>query len=197
MGLSITWCAVREAAADPFLRALGLAPTGETMELPKALITSGRLDTGWRVLWYNKYGCPFLRPQDLARLSLECDVLLCLVEEHVMASSAEMWSRGKRTWRLSHEGEDGPKGLEAEGELPESYLPIRKQMELQQLEEGGDAAGVDYLFEIPLLVAKSLVGFKHDEDDPHLVDKQYIVLTRNSSSAGPAPRGFLRRLFGG
>jgi hypothetical protein len=36
-------------------------------------------------------------------------------------------------------------------------------MRALQLAEGGDAAEVDYLFEIHLGVAKSLVGFQHDE----------------------------------
>jgi hypothetical protein len=196
MGYAITWCAVREEAADSFLQALGLAPTGQTTVSPDALIASARLDMGWRMVWYNKYGCPFLQPRDLARLSTERDVLLCLVEEHVMASSSEMWSAGKRKWWLSHEGESGPKGLDTDGELPGSFPDIRKQMEQQQRDEGGDAADVDYIFEIPLLVAKSLCGFKHDEEDEHVVDKRFVVLARNASNADPAGRGFLGRLFG-
>jgi hypothetical protein len=42
-------------------------------------------------------------------------------------------------------------------------------MEELQLAEGGDDAGVDYIFEIPLKVAQSLVGFKHDENCAHLI----------------------------
>jgi len=136
MGYAITWCAVREEDADAFLQSLGLVATGATEEIPDSRISSGRLDTGWRVLWYNEYDCPFLRPTDLRRLSADRDVLLCRIEEHVMASSAE-WAA-----------------------------------------EGGDDADVDYLFEIPLKVAQGLVGFKHDEDSPHLVDGAFGVLHR-------------------
>jgi hypothetical protein len=98
MGFSITWCAVREEGADQFIQTLGLTPTGETEEFPESLICIGKLDTGWRVLSHNEYGCPYLQPQDLARLSIDHDLLLCLVEEHVMASSSEFWSKGKRQW---------------------------------------------------------------------------------------------------
>src|ERR1700723_2147432 len=52
---------------------------------------------------------------------------------------------------------------------PETLAAIRNEMEALQLAEGGDAAGVDYLSEIPLGVAKSLVGFKHDEICTHLI----------------------------
>ena len=101
-----------------------------------------------------------------------------------MASSAEMWSGGRRKWCLSHEGEDGPKGLSVDGEPPESYPAIRNEMEQLQAAAGGD---VDYIFEIPLRVAQSVAGFKHDEICPRLVDKHYVVLSP------PAPRrGFLR-----
>jgi hypothetical protein len=191
MGWSITWCAVREENAEHFLNQLGLSATGETEELPESLISMAKLDTGWRVIWYNKYDCPFLRPRDLESLSTDRDIVLCLVEEHVMASSAELWSRGKRKWWLSHEGEDGPKGLDTDGDLPESFPAIRKTMEEAQHAEGGDDADVDYMFEIPLKLAEELVGFKHDEDDTHVIDKRYVVLSRTAPGGG-----LLRRLFG-
>ena len=191
MGFAITWCAVREVGADQLLERLGLSPTGEREESPESLIVMAVLDTGWRVLWYNEYGCPFLRPEDLGALSSEQDILLCLVEEHVMAGSSELWSGGARKWRIAHEGEQGPKGIDAEGELPSCFPTIRAEMEEAQRTAGGDQADVDYLFEIPLQVAKSLVGFKHDEDCPHLAEKPFVVLSRPA-----AKKGFLSRLMG-
>jgi hypothetical protein len=180
MGYSATWCAVPESKAEHFLDRLGLKPTGECEEFPESLISTARLDTGWRVVWYEDYDCPFLRPQDLARLSVDQDVLLCKVEEHVMASSAELWSGGKRKWWLSHEGEDGPKGLATDGALPAPFQTIRSEMEKVQLEEGGDEADVDYIFEIPLRLAQSIVGFKHDENSNHVIDNEFEVLSRSS-----------------
>ena len=120
MGFSVTWCAVRDGNTQMVLDQLGLSPTGETEEVPESLISTAKLDTGWRIIWYNEYECPFLRPQDLGVISNDQEVLLCLVEEHVMASSSELWRGGKRKWWISHEGEDGPKGLAAEGDLPET-----------------------------------------------------------------------------
>jgi hypothetical protein len=178
MGFSVTWCAVPEEHADQFVHKLGLTPTGETEQFPESLTCVGKLDTSWRILSHNEYGCPYLQPQDLAQLSIDHDLLLCLIEEHVMASSAELWSKGDRKWWLSHEGENGPKGLEVDGEPPDIYPAIRKEMEDLQLAEGGDDAGVDYIFEIPLKIAQTLVGFKHDESCPHLIGGHFEVMSR-------------------
>ena len=191
MGFSISWCAVREEGADQFLRELGLSPTGETEEFPESLITVGKLDTGWCVVWYNKYDCPYLNSQELGRLSTSRDVLLCLVEEHVMASSSELWVGGKKQWWLSHEGENGPKGLTVEGNAPDALPRIRGEMEKLQIAEGGEHADVDYIFEIPLRVAQSIVGFKHDEDCSHLIGGVFHVMSQDR----PKP-GLLSRFLG-
>jgi len=92
MGFSITWCAVREADAQKLLDHFELSPTGEVEEFPESSISTAKLDTGWRIVWCNEYGSPFFKHADLSSISSERDVLLCLVEEHVMASSSEFWS---------------------------------------------------------------------------------------------------------
>jgi hypothetical protein len=191
MGFAITWCAVREEQAQKVLDQLGLRPTGETEKFPKSLVSAAKLDTGWRVIWYNQYGCPFLRAEDLARISQDHDVLMCLVEEHVMASSSELWSSGARRWWICHEGLDSPKGLSTAGAVPECFASIRSELEEAQRAEGGRGAGVDHIFEIPLKVAQSIVGFKHDEDCPHLAEGHFIVLTD-----GRPKQGFWGKLFG-
>lgn len=191
MGFAITWCAVREDSAERFLEELGLAATGEFEELPESPISMAKLDTGWRVIWVNEYACSFLALSEVERLSKTRNILLCLVEEHVMASSSEMWLGGKCQWRLSHQGENGPKGIESEGKVPEFAARIREEMEKAQEADGGDDAEVDHMFEIPLKVAQQLVGFKHDEDSPHVIDNEFEVLSRPAKKAG-----FLNRILG-
>ncbi|HEY6095009.1 MAG TPA: hypothetical protein VIU93_08660 [Gallionellaceae bacterium] len=190
MGFSITWCAVHEKDAERLLQDLNLSPTGETEEFPESPVSMAKLDTGWRIVWCNKYDSPIIGSKRLADISRERDVLFCLVEEHVMASSSEFWSGGNRKWWISHQGENGPKGLDVAGDVPECLPPIRMEMEEVQQAEGGENADVDYIFEIPLKVAKTLVGFKHDEDCPHVSKEQFVVL-----SSPPAHKGFLSRLF--
>ncbi len=49
MGVSITWCAVREQDAEAFLQQLGLSRTGKIEQMiPRSMISVGQLDTGWR-----------------------------------------------------------------------------------------------------------------------------------------------------
>src|SRR5689334_1744449 len=169
MGFSVTWCAVREEAAETFLAGLGLSPTDETEEIPCAELCMAKLDSGWRVVWFNEFDSPYLRRERLPDLSAHGDLVVCAIGEQVMTSSAELWCRGGRTWWLSHEGEDGPMGFSGGGDLPEAFPAIRDEMVDAQRDAGGDDADVDYLFEIPLKVAESVVGFKHDEKCTHLI----------------------------
>lgn len=76
MGFAITWCAVREEKAEAFLQRLGLVPTSKTEEFPESLTSTVRLSNGWRILWYNRYGCEFLGPESLRTLSVDCDLLV-------------------------------------------------------------------------------------------------------------------------
>lgn len=191
MGFAISWCAVPESSAEGFLQRIGLIETGETEEIPESLISVARLDTGWRLLWYNEYDCPFLGERERQEHSRHHDLLFCLVEEHCMASSAELWSAGSQKWWISHEGADGPKGLDFSGSLPDVFQKIKAEKEEMQRKEGGDQADVDYIFEIPLLVAKSLIGFKHDEAWPHIVGNEFKIMTKEARQ-----RGVFSRLFG-
>jgi len=193
MGFSITWCAFREEKTAELIESLRLKPTGERDDGADSPVVAGKLNTGWRILWCNKYGCSLLAPKVLTDLSRNAEILLCLVEEHVMASSAELWSEGKLKWRISHQGDHGPKGIKTVGHPPESYPAIREEMEKAQLEAGGDKAEVDYIFEIPLKVAQGMVGFKHDEPCPHLQGGTFEVMSREE----PEMRaGFWQRLLG-
>ena len=176
MGFSITWFAVPEASADSFLQKLGLVRTGDTEDCPDSLISSAVMDTGWRVLWYNKYLCPFLGTEAVRELSGEHDILVCTVEEHCMDSSSALWRAGQRLWYLHHDGSGGAKGLDVDGSPPDYFPSVRADMEREQLAAGGPTADVDYLFEIPLSVAQRLTGFKHDEESPSMVDGVFHVL---------------------
>src|SRR5688572_11441730 len=148
MGYAITWCAVREEVAEQLLTHLGFSLTGEIEEdVPEARFSTAKLPTGWRVIWSNRHACPILL-KGIPTFGHE--VVLCQIEEHVMASSAELWSSGARTWWISHEGESGPKGLEITGALPQCLASIQHDMNQMQRAEGGDSAQVDYIFEIPL-----------------------------------------------
>ena len=191
MGYAITWFAVPDQYAADVLKQLQLTPTGEREESPESKIAYARLTTGWAILWYGQYDCPFFGNRELASLSSRHDIIRCMVEEHVMASSAEFWSGGRQQWCISHQGEDAPKRLDVSGSPPDSLSAVRAQMEEAQQAEGGDDAEVDCIFEIPLKVAQQIAGFKHDEVCGSIADGTFEVLKRAGSQGG-----FLSRLLG-
>jgi hypothetical protein len=197
MGFSITWFAVPEANAESFLRGLDLVDSGQTEEFPDSLICTARMDTGWQVLWYNKFECPFLDQDVVVALSKTHEILVCTVEEHCMDCAATLWRGGRRLWHLHYDGSRGPKGLDVDGDLPPCLPAIKDEMEREQLAAGGDKAGVDMIFEIPVRVAKTLTGFKHDEDSPHVVGGVFHVLARTTRATTLVPprQGFFRRMF--
>ena len=83
-----------------------------------------------------------------------------------MLSVAIDYLNGQEKWAIRHEGDgDDIFHLERTGALPEFYTQIEDEMISTQRNEGGRDAGVDYIFEIPLLTAKNACGFKHDESN--------------------------------
>lgn len=188
MGFAITWLACPESHAAAVLRQLQLKPSGETEETPDSPVSAFRTKSGWRIIWVNEYGTPLAGEAMLARLSQDTEIVMALVEEHVMASSAEYWAQGARRWRISHEGVNGPVGLETEGQPPPGFPEIRASLEQEQEEAGGQDADVDHLFDIPLKVAESITGFKHDV----VLEGEFEVLEQEAAK----PAGIFRRLFG-
>ena len=68
--------------------------------------------------------------------------------------------------------------ISAGNPIPPIVFAIRSEMERAQVDEGGDKADVDYIFEIPLRVAQSVVGFKHDKDRTHVINNKFEFLSR-------------------
>lgn len=198
MGFAISWFAVKKENTNKLFEILKLNMTQETEEFPESTISTGELDTGWQILWYNKFTCPFIDEKILEEISNGFEIIRCLVEEHVMFSSSELWLNGKCKWKISHEGENGPIGLKFEGDLPNCFEQIKLEMEEEQKRENEVDAEVDYLFEIPLKIAEEIVGFKHDEECAHLSNGQFTVLKNENASAKQNGniKGFFKNLFG-
>ena len=77
------------------------------------------------------------------------------------------------------DGEEVPKGLEVDGDLPASFPRCEVRLERAQIEEGGDKADVDYIFEIPHCGLRSpSSGSDHDEDSTHVIGSEFEVLSR-------------------
>jgi hypothetical protein len=87
------------------------------------------------------------------------ETIYCSVEEHVMMTDASLWRNGKQVWRVTHDAEQGADHLSSEGELPPSFAPTRDKCFEEQ--KKGDA---DYIFEIPVVLAREFGGYRYDAD---------------------------------
>jgi hypothetical protein len=127
------------------------------------MISAQKIDDTWTLVVANRCNHKIVKVPSLAELSGGCQVIACNIEEHVMYSSAECWRDGRRTWRIEHANEEGENHLAAEGEPPDCLKQLVADTQRKQAEDSGGG----WFFEIPLDCAKTLVGFKHDEE--HLV----------------------------
>ena len=101
-----------------------------------------------------------------------------------MFSSATCFENGELVWRTEHDAQKSIYDLTSSGELPAAFSEIVASLKQQQDDEGGSSADVDFIHDVPLTLAKSMVGFKHDEtgaDDP----EQFEVLRSEGGTAKP------------
>ena len=165
MGYAVSWLAVRGTNDELLLRQLQLEKTGEAADPGDEMFTGSALPSGWWVLFINQCEHDFVKSSTLESLSASTEVLACSIEEHVMWSRAELWRDGAEIWRIEHDAQKSIDDLATSGTLPSTAAAIEKEFAAKQTED----EEVDYFFEIPLQVAKGIVGFKHDEAAPGIV----------------------------
>ncbi len=186
MGYSISWLAVKEKVPELLLQELGLAPTGEMTDYGQSPFTGRTLPSGWFLLVLNRCEHKFIQPKSLASLSGNCDIVACSVEEHVMVCTSELWRNGQQIWRIEHDAQEAIDHINTYGALPDGYAAIGKQCANEQEKDGGKDAAVDHFFDIPLQIAKSIVGFKHDDDDG-LENDSFEVFKAQASTSQTKP----------
>jgi hypothetical protein len=162
MGYSIAWLAVQGKPLESLLAELGLRPTGRAGEFADHPMVGAAIEGGWHLLVAQGCDHRMISDRVLMTLSRGCRVIACSVEEHVMFSGAALWENGERVWSVSHQGDENLHDLSAQGALPDFFASIRDELLAKQAAEGGKDAGVDYIFEIPLELARRITGFAHD-----------------------------------
>lgn len=194
MGFSASWCAVQGAQREDVLATLGLEPTGKRDDFPDFRISLAELPGNWLLVWYERdLKTAFRNAADLSRHGT---AVACAIEEHVMFQEARGYADGAEVWRVTHDPNEGESiyHLETTGAPPAQLAKIHADLKAEQDAEGGEDAGVDLICDVPLTLAKSICGFKHDDDPPDGV--AFEELRRAKGSAGSAKPGFLARLFG-
>jgi hypothetical protein len=192
MGFSLSWVAVRTDNPHAVQHALALRGTGEREEMRESEITAAALPGGWYLVVSNRDKLNLERDEVLSRLSRIGQVVMSSVEEHVMYSSAACWRDGARSWSVYHQGEDGIDNLVVNGAPPTFFSVIRDRFNAQQAIEGGNQAHVDYIFEIPIELAYSIAGYRHDIEMTALGKDAFEVLAATKT---PPERRWWRRLI--
>jgi hypothetical protein len=186
MGYSLGWLAVRGSASDSLLRVLGMRGTGTREELPEAEMVGAALPAGWYVVIVQG-GEHLLDDKLMQQVSLDCEAVACFLEEHVMYCAATAWSSGHQLWWVGHDSDKGITHLQVKGTPPASFPDIRADLEAKQRTAGGADAGVDYICDIPLEVAKAVTGFRHDQDVEGTDGAPFEVLVATRSAASATP----------
>lgn len=102
----------------------------------------------------------------LASLSALHVLVACSLDEHVMICHAEGWADGRCRWRVAHDGQRSWHDLAVDGTPPPALAAIRDRAAQDQAAEDAGPAEVDFFFDVPLQLAYTLTGFKHDEPPP-------------------------------
>jgi len=191
MGYSQSWLAVKGKAPAAVLEALGLQGTGTHEEIAESPIVGAELPGGWFLVVGERSGHRLMRDPIVRRLSAGCEVVTGDVEEHVMVSVTSGWKDGRRVWLVAHDGQRDVEHLEAEGELPLAFTGIRDRLRSEQQAAGGGSAGVDHIFDVPVELARTLTGYRHDADIPGAGAEPFEVLVETGRPS------LLRRLFRG
>jgi hypothetical protein len=165
MGYAISWLAVKDETPELVLQKLGLVPSDKMADHERARFKSRALPSEWFLVVMEGCDHKFIKPKSLALVSKNCDVVACSIEEHVMFSSAEQWTNGTRVWRAEHIGENGGMHLDTAGALPRDFQTIVEAQSALQRANDKQKAEVHHYIDIPLIAARNIVGFKHDEPE--------------------------------
>jgi|SRR5688572_15470549 len=163
MGFALSWIAVHTTDNAAVLAQLKLEPTGVVEEIPEAPLSMARLQTGWVLVIMNRSSSALDGTVDLRRLSRLGDVVACFVEEHVMVSSVALVSNGEEVWRVTHESAKGLTHLEVVGAAPPALAQEMGTASSSLQDDGRSQPDVDHHFDVPIALAQSATGYRHDE----------------------------------
>jgi hypothetical protein len=175
MGYSLSWIAVKNGSAERINSLLGLVPTGRYEEIPESEFDAIFLPQRWYLVVFNNQQ---IDDHILQKVSSSEEIVHCFVEEHVMFSSVEGWLNGEKIWSAVHDSEKGISHLEIIGKCPKSMIDIRQRLTAQATSSGSEQSEIDFIFDVPVELARELTGFCHDRDTPGIEGTAFQILKR-------------------
>ena len=181
MGFSVMWYAVRGAPRDQVLAAFRWEVTDEAAEFPDAPVAVARHRGEWELVHFQLRQVPMPMPPPARLLAAGREIVACCVDETTMTSAALGWLGRRELWSVVHRGHEAVDDLTVEGDPPDGFARARDACFERQRSEGG----ADCVFEVPVLLAEQVVGFRHDGAVGEL---DWRVCRRRSRDRA-APRG--------
>jgi hypothetical protein len=164
MGFAVSWVAISGKEPQRVLEELGLARTGEKEEFPESELTCASLPGSWFLVCVNEFDSPITSERVLSSLSVGCKLVSCQIEEHIMLSSATCYSNGSQSWRVEHDAQQSIYHLSTIGSPPPQLAEAHAKLQQEQDNAGGAGADVDYIFDVPVVVAQAITSYRHDMD---------------------------------
>lgn len=166
MGFRISLLAARVPKAD-LLRQLDLIDSDVIDDANEAAFSAADLSNGWSIVWADD-----AEWADTSRLSAITDmvpVVACMVDETIMASSIGVAGPDGH-WSMTYGFEE--EGV-LDGEAPATFTPLIEATKRLQAEEDG----VDHLFDVPVRIAETLMGYRYDTFRYEWGEPQFTIAT--------------------
>lgn len=161
---------------------------GEVDEANEAPFSIAELPNHWTVVWSNDFS--YGAPENVHRLAGAMTVVSCQVEEHAMYSAAHCVTKGAHAWSVWHDGGQlGPYDLHVTGDPPPALDAIKRRLFAEQDARGGEAADVDFGFDMPIELALDVTGYRHDQTRFPWGEPTFTIIEPNRWFSPP----FLRR----
>jgi hypothetical protein len=169
MGVSLAWVGVQAMSAAEVQATLGLTDTGSTGNYYDFPMGGVVIPNNWYLLAAKPCDHAIRSEPILSELSARSSVMACSIEEHVMFMSAALWRGGREVWSVQHRGGDyGETDLVVKGSPPDTFESLRARCFAAQESASAADIRVDYVADIPLELARSFVGFRHDMANPEI-----------------------------
>ena len=178
MGFRVLLIAISGKEPGTIHDELGVVPTQQFEESAESPVVGVSLSNGSYLLYINDSELTVPRDDVFARLSKNARLLACYANETCMESIATSWENGLSKWSVHHDSQQGIEHLETSGTLPSQFFSIRKKA-LAQQKSGNDT---DYVFDIPVELAKEVGGFRYDCDIEGAEGKPFQVLEQGTGA---------------
>lgn len=182
MGFACSWIAVRTDDKAALLGQLGMVETGElvTPGCDQSAMSVHQTKDGWTIVFAEDFGWADTKQiLTLSRFGMAVGVQY--EDKVAMEATIHAADGGKSLWRVSHNAEEEEEPLEISGAPPKAFGAIRRKFERKQAEDDD----VAWLPEIPLELARTISGYRVDEDAIEFVALDPVVAPKAKKRARP------------